>query len=141
MGKHAYGWRRPLPGLTFPYADTGGLAVATQVDPRQEMPPVFNQGQLGSCTANATAACFQYDGIVEGHDPGELSRRWIYHFEKAIEHTLGQGDTGAVPRESWRGRRARLGYTIIAVGALAMLFAVVNFAQFLANPGPLASGA
>jgi hypothetical protein len=25
---------------------------------------------------------------------------------------------------------------IIAVGAVAMLFAVVNFGQFLANPGP-----
>jgi rhomboid protease GluP len=29
---------------------------------------------------------------------------------------------------------------VIAVGALAMLFAVVNFAQFLASPGPLVSG-
>jgi hypothetical protein len=26
---------------------------------------------------------------------------------------------------------------VVAVGALAMLLAVVNFAQFLANPGPL----
>lgn len=66
------------------------------------MPPVFNQGQLGSCTANATAACFQYDAIQDGKDCGELSRRWIYHFEKAIEGTLGQGDTGAVGHDAFK---------------------------------------
>ena len=65
------------------------------------MPPVFDQGQIGSCTANATAACFQYDGIVAGKDPGKLSRRWIYHFEKQIEHTGGQGDTGAMGHDAF----------------------------------------
>ncbi len=102
--KHVYGWKRPLPGRgaleLLPPADVEGLPIATEVDPRKEMPPVFNQGQLGSCTANATAACFQYDSIVDarhyrGEDCGELSRRWIYHFEKCIEGTHGQGDTGA----------------------------------------------
>jgi C1A family cysteine protease len=97
--KHVYGWRRPLPGRgaldLLPHADTTALEILPEVDPRPKMPPVFNQGQLGSCTANATAACFQYDTIVDGKDCGELSRRWIYHFEKAIERTLGQGDTGA----------------------------------------------
>ena len=96
---HRYGWRRPLPGRgaldLLPHADATGLIVRPEVDPRAKMPPIFNQGQLGSCTANATAACFQYDSILDGKDCGELSRRWIYHYEKAIEGTLGQGDTGA----------------------------------------------
>jgi C1A family cysteine protease len=104
--KHRYGWRRPLPGRTaldlLPHADTTGLVVLAEVDPRSKMPPVFNQGDLGSCTANATAACFQFDTIQDGHDCGELSRRWIYHFEKAIEGTLGQGDTGAVGHDAFR---------------------------------------
>ncbi len=47
-----------------------------------------------------------------------------------LNAAAGQGDTGAVPRESWRGRRARLGYTIIAVGA-AMLVAAIALTYFL----------
>ncbi len=96
-----YGWRRPLPGLTYPHADTGGLSVAKEVDPRAQMPPVFDQGQLGSCTANATAAAFQYDTIKDGKDCGPLSRLWIYYFERAIEGTLGQGDCGAMGHDAF----------------------------------------
>jgi C1A family cysteine protease len=97
--KHAYGWKRPLPGRgaldLLPHVDTSGLPILPEVDPRPHMPPALNQGQLGSCTANATARCFRYDTIMDGKDCGELSRRWIYHFEKVIERTHGQGDTGA----------------------------------------------
>ena len=99
VARHAYGWRRPLPGRgaldLLPHVDTTGLEALPEVDPRAEMPPVFNQGQLGSCTANATAACFQYDTIVDGKDCGELSRLWIYYFERWIEGTLANGDCGA----------------------------------------------
>lgn len=101
MTRHAYGWRRPLPGLTFPAADTTDLKILANVDPRKHMPPVFDQGQLGSCTANATAACFQYDSIVDGKDCGELSRLWVYYFERAIEHTLDQGDCGAMGHDAF----------------------------------------
>jgi C1A family cysteine protease len=100
--RHAYGWKRPLPGMSYPRADTTGLTILAEVDPRRELPPVFDQGQLGSCTANATAACFQYDSITAGKDCGVLSRRWIYHFEKALEGTLGQGDTGAMGHDAFR---------------------------------------
>jgi C1A family cysteine protease len=104
--KHRYGWRASLPGRgalhLLPHADTTGLPVLPEVDPRSKMPPVFDQGQLGSCTANATAACFQYDAIQNGHDCGLLSRRWVYHFEKAIEGTLGQGDTGAYGHDAFK---------------------------------------
>jgi C1A family cysteine protease len=82
-------------------ADTGGLGVATEVDPRKKLPPIFDQGQLGSCTANATAACFQYDSILDGKDCGVLSRLWIYYFERAIEHALDQGDCGAMGHDAF----------------------------------------
>lgn len=101
MARHAYGWKRPLPGLTYPPADTRGLEVAAEVDPRKKLPPVFDQGQLGSCTANATAACFQYDAILDGHNPGTLSRLWIYYFERSLEHTLEQGDCGAMGHDAF----------------------------------------
>lgn len=101
MSKFRYGWRRSLPGLTYPTADVGGLEAVQEVDPRAKMPPVFDQGQLGSCTANATAGCFQYDSILDGKDCGELSRLWIYYFERQIEGTLDQGDCGAMGHDAF----------------------------------------
>ena len=96
---HYLGWKRPLPGRgaleQLPHADTTNLAVLPQVDPRKKMPPAVNQLALGSCTANATGRAFRYDTIQDGKDCGELSRLWIYYFERSIEHTLDQGDCGA----------------------------------------------
>jgi C1A family cysteine protease len=101
VSEHRYGWRRPLPGLSYPQADTTGITVKTEVDPRHQMPPILDQGELGSCTANATSSCFQYDAIVHGHDCGQLSRLWIYYFERSLEHTLGQGDVGAMGHDAF----------------------------------------
>jgi C1A family cysteine protease len=101
MSKHVYGWRRPLPGLDYPMADTGQLQVLAEVDPRKALPPVFDQGQLGSCTANATAACFQYDAHLDAKVCPELSRLWIYYFERQIEGTLSQGDCGAMGHDAF----------------------------------------
>lgn len=99
--KHVYGWRRSLPGVSYPPADTGGLSVLDEVDPRPQMPPVFNQGQLGSCTSNATCGAFQYDSILDNADCGLLARLWVYYFERALEGTLGQGDTGAMGHDAF----------------------------------------
>ena len=41
-----------------------------EVDPRADLPDVFDQGQLGSCTANAVAAAVEYDAKLNGADPG-----------------------------------------------------------------------
>lgn len=101
QAKHVYGKRWPGPHMKLPPADTTGLAIATQVDPRPQMPPIFDQGQLGSCTANTTAGCFQYDAIQDGKDCGLLARLWIYYFERSLEGTLGQGDTGAIGHDAF----------------------------------------
>jgi C1A family cysteine protease len=65
------------------------------------MPPAFDQLRLGSCTANATNRCFRYDTIMDGKDCGELSRLWTYFFERSIEHTLDQGDCGAMGHDAF----------------------------------------
>ncbi len=59
------------------------------------MPPVFDQGQVGACTANATAAAFQYDASLDGNLTGPLSRLWIYYQERRLEGSLSDGDAGA----------------------------------------------
>jgi len=69
------------------------------VDLRPHMPPVYDQGQLGSCTGNAIAAAVQYErmrqGIVDAVKP---SRLFIYYNERVIEHTVGF-DAGAQIRD------------------------------------------
>jgi C1A family cysteine protease len=95
LRKHFGGWRRSPFDPRRLIADTWGIHLRTEVDPRADLPPVFDQGQLGSCTANATAAAFQYDAMLDGNLSGPLARLWIYYQERKLEGTLGQGDTGA----------------------------------------------
>ncbi|CAM6001580.1 unnamed protein product, partial [Sphagnum balticum] len=47
------------------------------------MPPVYDQGELGSCTANALVASFQYE------DPTFMgSRLFLYYNERVIENDV-----------------------------------------------------
>ena len=51
-----------------------------RVDLRSKMPPVYDQGDLDSCTANAICAVVQYD------DPAlQASRMFLYYNERVIE--------------------------------------------------------
>ena len=50
----AFGWRPSLPDPRDIIADASEIPVLPEVDPRGDyMPPVYDQGHLGSCTANA----------------------------------------------------------------------------------------
>lgn len=94
-----YGWKPSLPDLRDHQADASGLTVHDEVDPRADLPPIFDQGQLGSCTANAVAAAVQYDATLDGSDPGALSRLWIYWYERKLEGSPPDQDTGAQGRD------------------------------------------
>lgn len=109
MAKHVYGWRPSPPDpneLTFQHHRlAGAVEIAAEVDPRDQLPIVYDQGQLGSCTANAVAAALQYDRYLDGaiklrHD--RPSRLDIYYGERALEGELGQGDTGAIGRDGFK---------------------------------------
>jgi len=100
-----YGWRPSLPDFRNVPADVGGLAIAEEVDPRGEMQAPYDQGQLGSCTANALAGAIEYNNRLDGKDFGTPSRLFIYYGERAIEGTLGQGDVGAQGHDGFRVAR------------------------------------
>lgn len=104
-----YGFKPGLHLLSEQPADTSGLSIAAEVDPRHALPPIFDQGQLGSCTANAAAAAFQYDSILDhgaGKGAGLLSRLFIYYGERKIEGSLGQGDVGAYGHDAFTVAKA-----------------------------------
>ena len=97
-----YGWKPSLPDLRDHIADASELPVLDEVDPRKDLPPVFDQGQLGSCTANAVAAAVEYDAKLNDSDPGLLSRLWIYYYERKLEGSPADQDTGAYGRDGFK---------------------------------------
>lgn len=68
------------------------------VDLREKCPPVYNQGQLGSCTGNAIAGAYQFDLLKQGKTDFNPSRLFIYYNERAIEGTINS-DSGAQIRD------------------------------------------
>ena len=97
-----YGWIRDLPDhrdrlYGAPSATVGRLPAA--VDLRPQCPPVYDQGELGSCTANAIAGVLESDEIRAGETPSWTpSRLFIYYNERLLEGTAGT-DSGAQLRD------------------------------------------
>lgn len=62
--------------------------------------PVFDQGQQGSCTANAGCGNFEYLLRRFKGDNTILSRSFLYYMERKYDGTLDQGDCGSTGRSS-----------------------------------------
>lgn len=62
------------------------------------MPPVYDQGELGSCTANAIGAAFEYNQVRGGKADFMPSRLFIYYNERKMEGTI-KSDSGAMIRD------------------------------------------
>lgn len=69
------------------------------VDLRKKMPPVYDQGDIGSCTSNSTAATIDYLWGKEGKCHQPPSRLFIYYNARMIEGTIGE-DAGASNRDA-----------------------------------------
>ena len=74
-------------------------ALPPSVDLRPQCPPVYDQGQLGSCTANAIAGAIHFDQLKEKlAGPFTPSRLFIYYNERAMENSVSS-DSGAQIRD------------------------------------------
>jgi C1A family cysteine protease len=96
-----FGWVPDLPDARdFLYSAPEAVLtdLPTSVDLRPKMPPVYDQGHLGSCTANAIAAAFEFDQVQQGLEDFMPSRLFIYYNERAIEGTIDT-DSGAMIRD------------------------------------------
>jgi len=101
MARH-YGWIPQRPDFrdklnSKPVVDK--LALPQSVDLRPQCPPVYDQGQLGSCTANGIAGAIQYTALKTGYKWNFVpSRLFIYYNERVIEGTVSS-DSGANIRD------------------------------------------
>lgn len=96
-----YGWLPDLPDRRdHRYAAVHGVPakLPAKVDLRAQCPPVENQGQLGSCTANALAGALEFLELKEDYPLVDLSRLFIYYNERVIEHSVAH-DSGAMLRD------------------------------------------
>ena len=70
-----------------------------KVDLRTKCPPVYDQGQLGSCTRNAIGGAIEFDQMKEQLPQIFVpSRLFIYYNERVIESTV-DSDSGAMLRD------------------------------------------
>ena len=107
-----YGWVPDLPDQRdHTYAVPAHVVqkIPDVVDLRAHCPPVYDQGQLGSCTGNAIAGALQFDQIKQKMKSFVPSRLFIYYNEPR-DRTLGRERRGS-PDPRWhqdRGSSRRL---------------------------------
>jgi C1A family cysteine protease len=96
-----YGWVPDRPD----YRDKLYVAIArpprkmpAAVDLRPVCSPVEDQGQLGSCTANALVGNLEFLEKMAARPVADLSRLFIYYNERAMEGTINE-DAGAMIRD------------------------------------------
>lgn len=77
-------------------------ATPAAVDLRPQCPPVYDQGRLASCTANAIAGAIQFVRRKHAQTPDFVpSRLFIYYNERALAGTTAD-DAGASTRDGIR---------------------------------------
>ncbi len=101
-----YGWRKDQPDFrdrpsSLKVQRVTKLPASVDLSKRPAMPGVYDQGQLGSCTANAIAAAFEYDLRDQGMTDFMPARLAIYYGERQIEHTV-KTDAGAEIRDGMK---------------------------------------
>jgi C1A family cysteine protease len=93
-----YGWRPQAPDQRDRVFQRRLAQLPAETDLRPHMPPVYDQGQLGSCTANAIGAAMEYERTRQAEPDFLPSRLFIYYNERAMEGTIGS-DSGAQIRD------------------------------------------
>jgi len=106
---HSYGRIKDTPdSRDYKFTPRMAFAVPEAVDLRANCPPVYDQGQLGSCTANAIAAAVDYERQHQGPTTPFMtpSRLFIYYNERVIEGTVAT-DSGAQIRDGFKSIKAQ----------------------------------
>jgi len=94
-----YGWIRDFPDARdHVYQLPRKMALPPSADLRGGCPPVYDQGGLGSCTANAIGAAIEFDQIKQKLASSTPSRLFIYYNERVIEGAVDT-DGGAQIRD------------------------------------------
>jgi C1A family cysteine protease len=130
--KH-YGWVPDLPDARdHMYAAPSATmeALPAKADLRPHCPPVYDQGQLGSCTGNSIAGAVEFERMKQKLTPNFVpSRLFIYYNERVIEGTVSTDSGGQI----------RDGIKVVATeGAPPETDWPYDIAKFAEKPPPVA---
>lgn len=100
--QHGLGWLPDVPDQRDFVFEAPRVLPPTKLPPRVDlragMPHVYDQGMLGSCTAQALAAAFDFNRKKQGQSFMDPSRLFIYWNERDLEGTV-DSDAGAMIRD------------------------------------------
>lgn len=122
-----FGWIPDLPDqrdLSFT-PPVPSAPLPSKIDLHALCPPVYDQGPIGSCTANATAAAVDFERKRQSLPFMTPSRLFIYYNERAIEHSTNT-DSGAMLRDGMK--------TIAAQGVCTESLWAYNTTKVLVKP-------
>jgi C1A family cysteine protease len=100
-----YGWIPDIPDQRdYMYAAPVSVlrALPAKADLRGRCPPVYDQGELGSCTANAIGGAHQFEQMRRNRRKAFVpSRLFIYYNERVVINTVNE-DSGAMLRDGMK---------------------------------------
>ena len=121
-----HGWnRQKRDGRDFKLALPSEVYVETQILTKG-MPPVWDQGQLGSCTAHGSLAAFEFClfNLAVPVDP--LSRLQVYYDTRVLGGSYPAEDSGGVIRDAVR--------VLASIGAAPEAMWPYDVGQFAIKP-------
>jgi len=93
-----FGWKRDQPDFRDKQRPLTVRRLPESIDLRSKCPVVIDQGELGSCTANAIASAYQFEHLRQKLGDFIPSRLFIYYNERVMEDSVSQ-DAGAIIRD------------------------------------------
>lgn len=96
-----FGWIPDLPDhRDFAYSAPRAVLrkLPAKVNLSSKCPPIWDQGEIGSCTANAIGGAIEFDRLKQKLRPFMPSRLFIYYNERVMENTVNE-DSGAMIRD------------------------------------------
>jgi len=128
--KRKYGWAPDVPDFRD-HVYSAPLPVLEKLPPKKDLrsfcPPVYDQGQLGSCTGNAIAGAIQFEQKKQGVKTFMPSRLFIYYNERDMEGTVNS-DSGAQIRDGIK--------SVNNLGVCAETEWAYDINKFADKPGP-----
>lgn len=126
MTEHCFGWRPPvMDNRDWPLLLMVPPTLPPAVDLRPQAPPILDQGQLGSCTANAIASAVRFERARQQLPDFPPSRLFTYWVERSYEGTT-RSDAGAAIRDGFK--------SIAKAGVCSELTWPYNIARFTVRP-------
>ena len=89
--------------VNAPVAAASGYSHPSEPFFLADLPPIYNQLKIGSCTANAVAAALRFahrKSTGSNYDDYEPSRLWIYYQARILANVPGLSDANQDPDDA-----------------------------------------